>query len=188
MGVIITTRVVTGTNRASRPRIIQPGNREWVIIIKYINALGGIIPPLIIFKAVIYQATQYKDDIIPHNWLIGVSDNGWTTNKIGLTWLNLFYKHIKDRTIGTYRLLVLDGHGSYVNPKFNQFCLDYKIIVIYMPAHLSHILQPLNIGCFSTLKQAYGRGVKQIMGRGVNHINKLEFLPLYRQARQIALH
>ena len=79
-----------------------------------------------------------------------------------------------------YRLLILDGYGSHVNPKFNQFCLDYKINIVYMPAHLSHLLQLLNVGCFSALKQPYGRGVKQIIGRGVNYINKLKFLPLYR--------
>ena len=57
-----------------------------------------------------------------------------------------------------------------------------------MLAHSSHLLQPLDIGYFLTLKQAYGYGVEQIMGRGVNYIDKHEFLPLYRQARQIALH
>ena len=54
MGVIITAKVVTRTNRAGRPRIVQPGNREWVTIIECINALGGAIPPLVIFKAVIH--------------------------------------------------------------------------------------------------------------------------------------
>ena len=57
-----------------------------------------------------------------------------------------------------------------------------------MPAHSSHLLQPLDIGCFSSLKQAYGRSVERIMGCGINHIDKREFLPLYRQARQAALH
>ena len=57
-----------------------------------------------------------------------------------------------------------------------------------MPTHSSHLLQPLDVGCFSALKQLYGRLVEQIMSRSVNHINNPEFLPLYRQARQIALH
>ena len=54
MGIIITVRVITRTNRAGRPRIVQLGNWEWVIIIKCINALGGAIPPLVIFKAVMH--------------------------------------------------------------------------------------------------------------------------------------
>ena len=135
-----------------------------------------------------HRAAWYEDNIIPYNWSIGVSDNGWTMNEIGLTWLNLFHEHTKDRTVGTHRLLILDGHGSHINPEFDQFCLHHKIIIICMPAHLLHLLQPLDVGCFSTLKQAYGRSVEQMMSRGVNHIDKCEFLPLYRQARQTALH
>ena len=76
-----------------------------------------------------HQAAWYEDNIIPHDWSIGVSENGWTTNEIGPTRLNPFHEHTKDRTVGTHRLLVLDGHGSYVNPEFDQFCLDHKIIV-----------------------------------------------------------
>ena len=57
-----------------------------------------------------------------------------------------------------------------------------------MLAHLSHLLQLLDVGCFLVLKQSYGRLVEEIMSRGINHINKHEFLPLYRQARQAALH
>jgi len=57
-----------------------------------------------------------------------------------------------------------------------------------MPAHSSHLLQPLDVGCFSVLKRSYGRLVEQKMSLGVNHINKQEFLPLYQQARAEALH
>jgi hypothetical protein len=52
-----------------------------------------------------------------------------------------------------------------------------------MPAHSSHLLQPLDVGCFSVLKSTYGRLVQQKIGLGVNHIDKVEFLALYRQAR-----
>ena len=48
-----------------------------------------------------------------------------------------------------------------------------------MPAHSSHILQPLDIGCFGPLKTAYGRQVEGLMRLGVNHISKEEFLIAY---------
>jgi hypothetical protein len=54
MGVILTVKVVTGTDRAGKPRTTQLGNREWVIVIKAIGARGFAIPPLVIFKAVIH--------------------------------------------------------------------------------------------------------------------------------------
>jgi hypothetical protein len=57
-----------------------------------------------------------------------------------------------------------------------------------MPPHSSHLLQPLNVGCFAVLKRSYGRLVERLMSLGVNHIDKQEFIPLYQQARIEALH
>ena len=57
-----------------------------------------------------------------------------------------------------------------------------------MPAHLSHLLQPLDVGCFLVLKQSYGHLIEQKMSLSINYIDKQEFLPLYQQARMEALH
>ena len=49
MGKISAQLVVTGSERRSRPKAIQPGNREWVTVIQGIGAAGWAIPPFIIF-------------------------------------------------------------------------------------------------------------------------------------------
>ena len=51
-----------------------------------------------------------------------------------------------------------------------------------MPAHSSHILQPLDIGCFSPLKRAYGGQIDQLIRGGVTHITKADFLPAFNAA------
>ena len=50
-----------------------------------------------------------------------------------------------------------------------------------MPPHLSHLLQPLNVGCFSPLKLAYSRKVKALIRNHINHITKLEFQELCKE-------
>ena len=57
-----------------------------------------------------------------------------------------------------------------------------------MLVYLLYLLQLLDIGCFLILKQAYKYLIKQIISRGVNHINKREFLLIYKQAKQATLH
>jgi hypothetical protein len=57
-----------------------------------------------------------------------------------------------------------------------------------MPPHSSHLLQPLDVGCFSVLKRSYGKRVETLMSVGVNQIDKQEFLSIYQQARAEALH
>jgi hypothetical protein len=51
-----------------------------------------------------------------------------------------------------------------------------------MPAHSSHLLQPLDVGCFSPLKRAYGRLIEDKMQLSFNYIDKLDFLEAYPQA------
>jgi hypothetical protein len=53
-----------------------------------------------------------------------------------------------------------------------------------MPAYTSHILQPLDVSCFSPLKKAYGSQIENKMRLGINHITKEEFLPAFSIAHQ----
>ena len=88
MGLCSTAKVVTRAGYYGRRAKIQPSNREWVIAIKTISAGGWALPPIIIFKAKTYNLAWFSSQIdYPRNWHIEVSDNGWTTNQIGLRWL-----------------------------------------------------------------------------------------------------
>jgi len=53
-----------------------------------------------------------------------------------------------------------------------------------MPAHTSHILQPLDVSCFGPLKKAYGSQIKNKMRLSINYITKEEFLPAFSTAYQ----
>lgn len=186
LGVISTAKVITATER-SRTVSIQPGNREWVTVIETISGSGWVLPSFIILKGKMHQASWYK--VIPQEWTIGVSENGWTTDELGLLWLKqVFNKYTKDRTVGRYRLLILDGHGSHVTAEFDQYCSQHSIITLCMPAHSSHILQPLDVGCFSVLKRTYGQAVEGVMKTGINHIDKTDFLQLYQNAHSRTFH
>lgn len=102
MGVISTTKVVTSAER-DRTMLIQPDNREWVTVTKSVNSTGWVLPPMIILKRVMHQKSWYEN--IPNNWRIGVRENGWTNDELGLTWLKeVFNKHTQDRTVGKYWL------------------------------------------------------------------------------------
>ena len=192
MGLVATAKVVTRAEMAGRPFLVQPGNREWVTSIECINATGWVLPPCIIFKGKVHIEGWYQDAALPKDWRIEVSPNGWTSDQIGLKWLqNIFIPATNGgRTTEKYRLLVLDGHGSHLTPQFDQICSENNIIPICMPPHSSHLLQPLDVGCFSPLKRAYGHLVENKARHlvenkarlGSNHIDKFDFLEAYPQA------
>jgi hypothetical protein len=187
MGQISPGAVVTASERRGRPKAIQPGDREWATAIVSINAKGWAIPAFLIFKAHHHLSAWYKEEDLPHDWVIGVSDNGWTTNKLGLDWLKHFDRHTKERTIGTHRLLIIDGHESHDSLEFQQYCKDNKIIALCLPPHSSHLTQPLDVGCFAALKKAYGRQAEILMRNRINHITKTEFLPCFIRAYNAAI-
>ena len=183
MGVISSTRVVTRAEYYGRAKLLSSGNREWVTTIECIRACGEALPPCIIFKAKGYTE-GWLDSSLPIGSRIEVSQNGWTTDEIGLRWLqNLFIPATNQRSQGVWRLLILDGHGSHLTPQFDQICEQNKIIPLCMPAHSSHLLQPLDIGCFSVLKRAYSKEIESDIRAGVNSISKLDFLEAYPIAR-----
>ena len=158
MGVIATAKVVTSLElRNSRTKTIQLGNREWVSIIQGVNSYGWALLPFIIFKAQNHLSAWYEDSGLPDDWVITLSENGWTLNSIGYEWIQHFDRHTNNRTIGTYRLLILDGHESHLSAHFQHYCTERKIITLCMPPQWSHILQPLDVSCFAPLKLSYGR-------------------------------
>jgi hypothetical protein len=184
MGVISSRLVITGSERrsSSRSKAVQPGNREWATVIAAINALGWVIPPFIIVSAMYHLSAWYEGSDLPPDWSLSVSDNGWTTNDLGIAWLKHFDLHTKLRTQGTRRLLILDSHESHRSARFNNLATEKGIILLYMPAHASHLLQPLDVGCFGPLKTAYGHEIESLARNHINHITKLEFLLAFRAA------
>ena len=93
-----------------------------------------------------------------------------------------FDAHTKTRKVGVYWLLILDGYESHLNQDFKDYCLEQKILTLCMPPHSSHILQPLDVVCFSPLKLKYSQRVRDLARRRVFHINKEGFLPAFKDA------
>jgi hypothetical protein len=56
-----------------------------------------------------------------------------------------------------------------------------------MPSHSSHILQPLDVGCFGPLKKAYGKEIEGLMRAHVTHITPADFFPAFCTAFKAAM-
>jgi len=178
MGLTATAKVITRAEYYGKRSMLQPGNREWVTVIESICAGGWAPPPYIIFKGKVFIQSWFDD--LPDGWKIDLSVNGWTTDEIGLNWLqNHFIPHTYGRSKGKYRMLILDGHGSHLTARFDQICKQHNIIPICIPVYLSHLLQPLDIGCFAPLKYIYRGLVERYILARIDYIDKLNFIAAY---------
>jgi len=181
MGLISAQKVVTRSDLYGRQAILQPRNREWVTVVEAISAASFALPPTIIFKA--KNHNKAWEEGLPNKWRIEVSPNGWTSDEITIRWLQqTFIPYSQVQMKGKYCLLILDGHGGHLTPQFDRICAENATIPLCMPAHSSHLLQPLDIGCFAVLKRAYSRLITNQTRLGHNYIDKLDFLAEYPQA------
>ena len=67
MGVMSTDMVVTSSDRHSNTKLVQPGNREWIIVIQGVNSQGWTVPPFIIVSGKYHLSTWYKNSPLPRD-------------------------------------------------------------------------------------------------------------------------
>src|SRR4051794_13122924 len=79
-------------------------------------------------------------------------------------------------------MLILNGHKSYRSAKFNRACIKKNIVPIYLLLHASHLLQPLNVGCFRPLKNAYRREIAGLAKLYIYYITKETFIQAFKVA------
>ncbi|EMD84635.1 hypothetical protein COCC4DRAFT_140819, partial [Bipolaris maydis ATCC 48331] len=165
----------------------SPEDREWVSMIETVSATGAKLQCLVIFKSKHLQTTWFLTTSTL-NRLYTTSENGWTSNSIGFKWLQRIFMPNTTPVNGGYRLLLLDGHGSYIPIDFMWPCKTNKIQLLYLPAHASHLLQPLDLAPFSVLKFRYRNQIRALSALdNAALVKKERFIILYNQARAEAL-
>ncbi|PSR73938.1 hypothetical protein PHLCEN_2v10245 [Hermanssonia centrifuga] len=106
--------------------------------------------------------------IIQLNHSISHSPKGWTDQELGCLWLkNDFEPQSAARNLTDgYCLLILDGHCSHLTFRFCHFAELHRILIVCLPLHTTHALQPCNVGVFGPL-QSYWKSKLNAASRGV---------------------
>jgi len=113
-----------------------------------------------------------------------ISSNGWTNGEIGLAWIKIFDRYTKAKAGNARRLLIVDGHSSHVNLRFINYCDNHRILLVILPPHSTHRLQPLDVGIFSSLANAYSQELDRLIqsSHGFTRITKRHFWRLFSAA------
>ncbi|KAH7462731.1 hypothetical protein FOMA001_g18485 [Fusarium oxysporum f. sp. matthiolae] len=167
--------------------IRQPGPRSWITILECISATGKVLRPLLIFKGKTVQQQHFPENLdFLEDWEFTSSEKGWTNNHIALIWLKMvFIPSTKLENPKEPRLLILDGHGSHMTKDFLFECCNNNIFVLFLPAHSSYVLQPLDVAVFGPLKRAYRKFLSDLASiADSSHIGKITFLYTYDKARK----
>ncbi|XP_047235399.1 MFS-type transporter clz9 [Girardinichthys multiradiatus] len=159
-------------------------SRDHVSVLACFNAAGEDVPPFIIYSKAYPGGVCYKTQG-PPNALYGWSESGYVNSELFKKWfLKLFLIHApKVRPL----LLIFDGHKSTVSLEVVESARKDGIVLLCLPPHCSHILQPLDTGLFVVLKQRFA----SLTGDGCTSdshfiISKKEFSGVFNRTYQIA--
>jgi hypothetical protein len=109
----------------------DPDTRETLTSIEAINAVGDAIPGFLILpEKVLLQ--KHFDNTISNDVVFATNEetgSGFTNDMLALDWLEHWELATRPRvktrnsTIhsGEYRILVIDGHGSYLTKEFMDY-------------------------------------------------------------------
>ncbi|MES9884149.1 MAG: hypothetical protein ABW185_25160 [Sedimenticola sp.] len=142
------------TDRKSTPVAVTSGMSYNVTVIGAGNALGTPIPAFFIFPGK-RMRTELLEGATPG--VAGtVSDNGWSNGAIFKDYLqNHFLKFVQGRDTTQPLLVLYDGHRSHVSIDLIEWANNENIILFVLSPHTSHVLQPLDVGCFGPFQRIY---------------------------------
>jgi len=164
------------------PRIADPDNREHLTDVECVNAEGEAIQPMLIFRGSTLL-NRYSANSLHREVLQGYSESGYINDDLAIEWMRHFIKSIQKKWVGEWTLLLLDGCISHKTYPFWKLAIDAKIILFKLPAHSTHLLQPLDVGVFRPFKQYHGNEVDRSVRVGNVDFNKLDFLGIFQDFR-----
>ncbi|KAJ8934038.1 hypothetical protein NQ314_013613 [Rhamnusium bicolor] len=133
--------------------------KENITCLNAVSASCAKAPPLIIFKGVNVWSTWVPDTTKGEESYPGMtfaaSTNGWITSEI---FFNYFEKSFIP-ALGPERpvLLIYDGHATHLSSNVVNLAKRENIVILKLPPHTSHLLQPLDLCLFKSLKVEWGQ-------------------------------
>ena len=117
-----------------------------------ISAAGRYLPPFVVYKSLnLYHSWTIGG---PPGTLYGCTPSGWMQDIVFENWfLNSFVRHVAHNQKPVF--LFYDGHGSHLTYRTVKTAMEESIMIICLPPHSSHALQPLDVAVFKPLKEQW---------------------------------
>ena len=153
-------QVITPKSYDQKPCVAISTGHVYVSAIAAIMASGDSLPPGLVVR----RTTMTEEfERIP----VGRHVKIYTTEKAFVT-RNVFENYVMEVIIAYLNnwrasngceyakaMIILDGHSSHLSTELEAVCALHNTVLMVLPPHSSHLLQPLDRLYFSKVKQAY---------------------------------
>ncbi|XP_012549673.2 uncharacterized protein LOC105842267 [Bombyx mori] len=164
-----TPKVISLKGKKNVNKIVSGERGQTITAVCCVSATGNYVPPPFIFPR-----KRMKGELMdgaPTGSIGMTSDSGFINTDLYLEWLHHF-KDYTSPTVDNPVLLIIDNHSSHISLQGTLYCRQHNIIVLTLPPHSSHKLQPLDRAIYSPLKSQYAikadKWMAQHPGRSIN--------------------
>lgn len=167
-GVVVAEK---GSKNVSTTTCAEKG--ETISCITCCNAEGTFLPPVCVFKGK-YKKAEYEDNMPPGSVVLMSEKSAYVNTEIFTTWLRNHF--ISRKPVGKV-VLILDGHASHCSSvELLELARDNDVVLLCLPSHTTHYLQPLDRAVFKSLKTFfYGACQQWLRANPGRKLSRLQF-------------
>ena len=109
-----------------------------------------MLPLLCVFKGK-YVMENWIDQDVASQTAVSVSSRGWMETTLFFNWFrDVFLPNTgEERPV----LLIYDGHTTHISTQLIRLAQQNQVTIMKLPPHTTHLLQPLVVAVFKSLKQ-----------------------------------
>lgn len=129
-----------------------------ITVVLCMNANGHYVPPMMIFPRKNFKAELM--DGAPPGSVGKCHPSGWIQSYLFTQWMDHFITHVKP-SLEDPVILILDGHYTHTrNMDVIVKARENHIILICLPPHSTHKIQPLDVAFMGPLKTYYCKEIE----------------------------
>lgn len=164
---------------SKNPSHLTGNSKSQITVMACGSAAGYAIPPFVIFDRKTLNPEFTRGEV--PGTLYGLSQSGWMDRTLFSEW---FFNHFLCYAPPIRPLLlVMDGHSSHYCPEVIKAAAAEQIILYALPPHTTHLLQPMDKGCFSPLKNSWRQVCHKFITQNPGRqITRFEFSKLFSEA------
>ncbi|XP_060801031.1 uncharacterized protein LOC132901895 [Amyelois transitella] len=127
---------------------------EHFTVVACANAIGNFVPPALIIPRKNHKAEYF--DGAPSGTLELCYPSGYMVGDLFFKWMRHFIGFV-NASVTNKALLILDGHSSHKNIEALELAKSNGVIMLCLPPHCTHRMQPTDVSFFGPLQAYYDR-------------------------------
>lgn len=131
-----------------------------ITMIAGISAVGNHVPPMLIFPRVHFK--EHMLNGAPPGTIGAANPSGWSNDEKFFIFMKHFIAHVKPSNHSPV-LLVYDNHESHISLPVVDLAKANGVVLLTIPPHTSHKLQPLDRTVFGAYKTFYNQAANEWM-------------------------